>query len=97
MLPKVTEKALKEAIAQVISKKVLTDMTQEEAQAYLDRCSNELQKKQPELVTYLSQNISKLNDGYMRADLLLIHVAIVINSLYIQDEIDEVERLFKLD
>ena len=100
MIPKVTENALREAISQVISKKVLNEMTQEEAQAHLDKYSAELQKRQPELVKYLLHNMAylqKINKDYMKANLLPLHAAIVINSLYIQDEINEVERLFNLD
>ncbi len=95
-IPKVTAEACKEAYYKIINKN--SKMLEiEDLKKHLHKVSDEFTKKQPEIQIF----VSKLIDGHMSqtngvigAAQFALYVMIAVESIYIQEEIDDVKKLF---
>ena len=96
MIPKVTSEALLEATKQINAQDHLR-MKPNEWESYIKSYGLDLKEKQPELMSMVFQNINLANefsDGYIKSEALFLVSAVLINALYIQEEIEDVGKLF---
>jgi len=98
-IPKVSYQAIEEAFKSVASLDLNT-MEEEEVKNHLKQYSQEFSKRQPELFKFTQQmmeNHDRITDGKLVSAQFAIYMTIVVKSLYIQKEIDEVTNLFDFD
>ena len=96
-IPKVSREAVAEACSLVASRKIF-DMDAKQTHDFLVKYNAEMKTKQPELFAFL-QRTDKFYTKEFGGKALGAHIplfcSIVINALYIQNEIDKIDDIFK--
>ena len=97
MLPKISKEALKEA-CKIIPVNSSNKISEEDYNKALQKMTDTLKKDQPQLVMYLAELVKfhMLNfEGVCPAASIFVYIAIILESLKIQEEIDKLDDLFK--
>lgn len=95
-IPKVSDEALEEAYNKFIKKDFATMQTKE-LRDHIKRCSKDFSDKQPDLFKFVNdifEGHSNITGDSINIAQLGIYVMIIVDSFYIQKEIDEVKELF---
>lgn len=96
-IPRVSPEAIAEACGLVASQKIF-DMDKKETDDYLIRYTERLVKQQPELSAFLKRVLDfhrKETKGMAMATSIPLFCSIILNALYIQEEMDDIGSIFK--
>lgn len=98
MIPVASKDAIEESFLNI--GKSLANVNVEDAKKRMEKIILTFKAKQPEIFEHLSYIFSfhlKNNDGMCPIQLLTVYTILIINSLYIQNELDELKELFNFD
>lgn len=96
-IPVPTSEAIMESYNKII-RKDLNDLSYKDMSTHLKKHLNNFQIKQPELYKYvkkLSKDHIEILEGNMSIPQFLLYTLVLIDSLYVQDEINEIGKLFE--
>lgn len=95
-IPVPTKEAVDEAYNKVITKNI-TKLDESTVKEYFEQFQHSFKERQPGLYKYVEKvckGHDKLTNGSMLSPQFFLYMMIAIDSLYIQEEIDDVEKLF---
>lgn len=96
-IPKPTKEAVNESYAKIVRKDFST-ISEEDMQIHLKKYHDILKDRQPGLYEYISKLCMGHDDtmeGNIQTPQFILYSMIMIDSLYVQKEMDEVGKLFE--
>ena len=98
MIPRVTKDAIEESFMSVSTS--LANLNDEKAKKKIENTILAFKTRQPDIFEHLS-HIFKFhldhNKGMCHVQQLTVYLILIMNSLYIQEELNEVKKIFDFD
>lgn len=95
-IPRPTKEAINEAYTKIL-KKDLSTLSTEEINKHLKRFDSEFKKRQPTLFKFIMgicKGHMEVTNSSILTSQLILYIMVIIDSLYIQEEIDDVGDIF---
>jgi len=95
-IPQPTKEAINEAYYKILRKDLKT-LNSEQIQKHLKKFDSEFKKRQPVLfkfITDVCKGHMEITNNMILTPQLILYVMVIIDSLYIQEEVDDIGNVF---